>query len=86
MDVIPMITIAKRKRKDQEELHSSRGKLPDNSRESEKENPLIHFFNRDYVACRFLAGTDPITRKELEKNEQKNGLGKNKKSRDKKSQ
>lgn len=59
---------------------------PDNSRESEKESPLHPFFNCDYVACRFLAGTDPITRRELEKTNKKNGLGKKKKSRDKKSQ
>lgn len=62
----------KKKRKDQEELHSSPSKLPGNSRESEKENPLHPFSNCDYVACRFLSGTDPITCKELEKNEQKN--------------
>lgn len=81
MDVIPMITTAKRKRKDQEELHSSPSKLPDNSRESEKENPLHPFSNRDYVACRFLAGTDPITCRKLEKKKtnKTNGLRKEEK-------
>lgn len=74
-----MITTAKRKRKDQEVLHSSPSKLPDNSRESEKENPLHPFSNRDYVACRFLAGTDPITcRESWKKTNKKNGLGKKK--------
>lgn len=51
---------------DHKELHSSPSKLPGNSRESEKENPLHPFSNRDYVACRFLAGTDPITRRKVE--------------------
>lgn len=76
-----MITTAKRKRKDQEELHSSPSKLPDNSRESEKENPLHPFSNRDYVACRFLAGTDPITCRKLEKKKRTRqmALGKRKK-------
>jgi len=72
MDVTLMITTAKRKRKDHE-LHSSPSKLPDNQEKAKKENPLHPFSNCDYVACRFLAGTDPITRKELKKIEQTKG-------------